>query len=340
MNEPFLSLSTVGVGSVPFKKEANSCKIIFEKWDIPFWPQYPARSLRENFLFQFLNSFPGLEISGRVASFDEAKYLDGEKEYLEKLRQAFLERDFIFFEPDQESALGYSEMKDLLEKGFFPDKGIVKLQITGPGTLWQSFFSSKVSKKNSENVLKAIVDTLIAAGLAQIERVSSYGRAPLIVIDEPIRFKETSYLKGLVDSFGRSGAWAGLHVCSNFNWTSYEDLPLNFFHFDASTSQVLTLENRDFLKSLLKQDGWIAWGIVPTARDSAKPKEDYAFEFRRRVDQVSGKDLSIKDIFDHSLIAPACGTGMLTEAEDERVWQNVLKIQETLRSEMGIIHTL
>lgn len=325
-------LSTFGIGSVPFVKGKNSCEAIFKQWDIPFWPQYPARSLKENFVFQFLSSFPALQVAHETAVFDPRIYEKEVKIYRDQLHRAFSENQFLAFEPPPEWAQGYHELKSLLERRGFPDKQVIKLQVTGPGTVWNSFFSSKFSQEDSPAVLNDISLALTAAGLSQIDRIYSYGRTPLILIDEPLRLADPTLLKQMVRSFKKTGAWVGLHVCSDSNWDNLDDLDLDLFHFDLSCVRQSDSSRPIFLKSLLEKGGWIAWGVVPTNPKIIFKEKDCWSILLNWIGVIEDSSLGSERILGHSLLAPACGTGALTPEADQKVIQILLETAEGLKS--------
>lgn len=318
MTDYLKPLSWLGIGSVPFKEGANSCKEIFERWDLPFWPQYPKRSLRENFVFQFLSAFPGLEVTHETASFDEGKF-----------RGAFSKKRFLSFEPPSEWALGLSQMKALLDQGAFSEKRVIKLQVTGPGTVWKSFFADQI-KGNADEIQKELVRTLTAAGLAQIERVRSYGRTPLLLIDEPIRAKNLSGLSEMVHAFRNSGSLVGLHVCSSAAWEGFEALGIHLFHFDLTAHPELSSENRSFLQNFLKRKNWVAWGVVPTACGSDFQSRDFSDFLLERLKEMTDEELTAGGILKRSLLAAACGTGTLTLTQDEAVRGSLRMTSESL----------
>lgn len=311
--------STLGVGSIPFQEGKNSCEEIFTDWDIPFWPQYPLRSLKENFIFQFLSTFPGLEIAGEKASFDEAEYLRLQNNYRERLERAYRDDDFLFFEAPSDSALGYSQLKSLLTEGRFPEKRVVKLQVTGFNTVWESFFSSRVLKKTAEGVRENLQLTLTAAGLAQIQRVKSYDRLPMIFIDEPVESKNLSALKSMMDSFKKTGAWVGVHVCSSSNWEGFDDLGMHLFHFDLAAHAGLHSAHQNFLRNFVRNKNWIAWGIIPTSSEVHWRSQDFSIFLWDCIEKLSTLDLPAEEIMKHSLISSSCGTGTLKLEQDQAV---------------------
>ena len=268
----------------------------------------------------------------KEAAFDEASYLREEKIYREKLDSAFLTNDFSFFEPPADWALGYSQLKSLLEEGEFPEKRIIKLHVTGPETIWNSFFSNRVSGNLAQSVRETLTLTLTAVGLSQIHRVVSYGRLPLIFIDEPVRSRDLSFFSRMVSSFKKAGALVGVHVCSNPNWEGFESLGLDIFHFDRTAHLRLSGANRNFLLAWVKKGKWVAWGVVPTHGKALSLKEDFAEELLAGVDEIGNPVLSREEILGRSLVASACGTGMLKSESDREIFETLGRTVLALRS--------
>ena len=324
----FTPLSIVSIGSIPFVKGKNACEEIFKNWDIPFWPQYPGRSLRENFVFQFLSHFPGLDVSPSAASFNESEYRRKEKKYREKLKRALLNHETVLnFEPPSDWALGYSQMKKLLSRKTSSKRKIIKLQVTGPGTVWNSFFKKRVSRSLSPKVEKTLTMSLIARGLAQIHRVLSHQKTPLIFIDEPMRAENLSGLKKMVATFKKSGAVVGLHVCSNPDWRDFSGLNLDLFHFDSTAHDKFTEAQCRFIRHHLKKRKWIAWGAVSTLERNKNSRE----KLLKLIDQTADSCLNWKGILNRSLLAPACGTGGLKPEQDRAIFEDLRILAKELR---------
>lgn len=324
----FAPLSTVGIGSLPFIKGENSCEKVFERWDIPFWPQYPSRSRRENLVFQFLSGFPGLTVRDDRAVFSEAEFLKGRKPYQKRIERAFLEKSFLSFEAPVDWALGYAELKEILAKGLHPEKRVVKLQITGPETVWKSFFSHQVSRSLETAVREDLTWALRAAGLAQIQRVQSMGRQPLILIDDPLPSENSPGLVRMLDDFKSFGARVGLHVCSASFWNVCDPSKIDLIHFDTTQAREPDRGRVHFLKILLGKGGWVVWGIVPTSPDSDFQVRDFSPLLLSRVRELSEMGWEEEKVLRQSLLAPACGTGGLSPSQDEAVFRS---LQQTLR---------
>lgn len=324
-------LSLVGVGSVPFVSGENTCEQIFKHWDIPFWPQYPARSLRENFVFQFLDGFPGLQVSEKEVSFKEQEFLSGETGYKRRLETSFANFEFRSFEPAGGWASGYDQMKTLLEQGAFPEKQVLKLQITGCETVWRSFFSERVSRPLAGRIRKMLLLVLIAKGMAQIERALSGGRLPLIFIDEPLYAGASNELGEMVERFRRAGARVGIHLCSNVCWDGLGTLGLDFFHFDLTVREKWSESNGRFIQMVLQSGSWIVWGVVPTPPVPDFQIRDYASSFLNILNACLPPAISTQEALNRSLLAALCGTGTLSPAQSEAVFQSLRQTAESLK---------
>lgn len=321
-------LSILGIGSVPFSQNKNSCQEIFEHWDIPYWPQYPKRSLRENFLFQFLSSFPGLHLSDTNATFDENQFQKEEVPYRKKLEAALSNKHSFDFEPPIDWALGYSQLKDLAAS--FPAKKVIKLQIVSPATVWEAFFKNRVTHFLTSKVWEALNLTLIVSGLAQIRRILSWNKIPIIVIDEPLRQKEVGTLQKLVQSFKNEKALVGIHACSNQNWEGYDTLDIDLFHFDVTVCTDFSSTQKDFLQKLVIKKGWLGWGIVPTL-DISAPRGMLARDLLMWAKRIAEPGLATQQVLHQSLLAPSCGMGTLTSEEERAIFDQLRTLSLELK---------
>ena len=332
MTDRLLPFATFGVGSVPYQENENACGAIFKEWDLPYWPQYPMRSPRENFIFQFLNHFPGLAFSESQVFFNEEEFLRGAKIYEEKLNRAFLKKDFLDFEPPREFALGYFQMKQLLEKGDFREKRLLKLQVTGPATVWKSFFEERVSENQAPRIQTMLERALTAAGLAQIQRLQSLQRIPLIFIDEPVFSGDLKSLIEMTRAFKAWGAQVGIHNCSQFDGTGFENLEADVFHFDASRPLEANDSRLPFLQSWIKKKCWLAWGLVSTFSSSDFEFRDFSPFFMEQCRRLSERGESVESISQRSLISSACGTATLDFVQDKKIRESIRITAKNLRS--------
>lgn len=330
MIDEITPLSILGMGSLPFQEGEDKSRRLFEDWDLPFWPQYPARSPKENFVFQFLGSFPGLQVS-EEPQFYESTYRREYGEYRKRLERAFRELHFLPFEPAAEWALGYSQMKKFLEANPFPGKRMIKLQVTGPGTVWNSFFRSHTGPSHGKEIQDDLFRTLTAAGLAQIKRFRSFQKEPLIFIDESLPMDTSDALAAMIHAFKNSGARVGIHTCSKFSEETFQNLEFDLFHFDLHAFLEEDTSLGKFLLTHLKKGGWVVWGLIPTQAGKDFPPCDSSGFFLHRIANLIEGEFSVEAVLARSLLAPACGTGLLTPLQDRRIFESLRLTAEGLR---------
>jgi len=123
--------------------------------------------------------------------------------------------------------------------------------------------------------------------------------------------------------FKREGAKVGLHFCSSpTRLEALEELELDLLHFDLHLWNGTPSENV-FLDQFLKQGKWVAWGIIPTSSNPGFEDRDYSSFLLKQLAGLQEQGWSLEQILQHSLLAPACGTGSLTPERDRRVTQEL-----------------
>jgi hypothetical protein len=88
---------------------------------------------------------------------------------------------------------------------------------------------------------------------------------------------------------------------------------------------------RNFIQSFLKKKDWIAWGIVPTTPGADLGSGDFSALLMSRIREISRPELPIEEILDQSLIAPACGTGSLSQGQDEAIFRSLELTRDRLK---------
>ena len=72
-----------GIGSMPHKNADEACSLILKYLpEIPFWPQLPQRSDRENMIIQFSEGFPGAIVEGGKIHIEPSADFDSEIEQI------------------------------------------------------------------------------------------------------------------------------------------------------------------------------------------------------------------------------------------------------------------
>ena len=97
---------TTGIGSLPYIDAGKSADKAFDAFNIPFWPQLPKRSFRENMYCQFSQGLPGVIIDEkkRTIGIDSSKDLS---EALAGIYEAHGSGDYESFGITREFAEGF-----------------------------------------------------------------------------------------------------------------------------------------------------------------------------------------------------------------------------------------
>ena len=71
------------IGGMPHRYPSEACSIIMKYFpDIPFWPQLPKRSPKENMIIQFSEGFPGVVIKGDKIHIEPSANFESEVEQI------------------------------------------------------------------------------------------------------------------------------------------------------------------------------------------------------------------------------------------------------------------
>jgi methionine synthase II (cobalamin-independent) len=325
------------IGSMPHTDPREACSIIMKYLpDIPFWPQLPKRSLRENMIVQFSEGFPGMVIKG-------------DKIHIEPTANFESELEQIYIDCEQGNAHKYSISTEyaaglhaFLSKA--TGSKIVKGQVTGPIT-----WGLAVTRQDGLGVL---YDDTLAEAAAKFLRLKASWQENILkeISPNPIIFVDEPYLVSLGSVFtpipeekvpvlleevlkGIKGI-KGLHCCGNTNWSVILDTTIDILSFDAYNYASSLSTHSDKVKSFLERGGSIAWGIVPN-EEEALVKESLP-SLRDRLEEAMAPftrdGVKFQQIIAQGLITPSCGLEGLSLEAASQVLELTAKLSHDLRS--------
>ncbi len=332
----FGAFTTTGIGSLPFKEPERAVELILKSCDIPFWPQLPARSFKELMIPQYSEGFPGIKLHEETS---QIVLEDTTQETLNSFYEACANEIDFPISPDY--AEGFYAFVDALKgKRFSALKG----QITGPLT-----FSLGLKDREgryiffNEELRELTIMLLAKKAQWQIKRLKEFAEQVIIFIDEPIlsALGSSSYLGvsneealrmlgSVVDAIHAVGALSGIHCCGKADWAMVIQSGVKILNFDAFDYFDAFLAYEKEIASFLKQEGMIAWGIVPTTE--AINQVDLYMLKERLISQLNALSRSAeKDtIVNQSLLTPSCGAGGRSPEEAERVFELLSALKESL----------
>ncbi|MDP2921435.1 MAG: methionine synthase [Candidatus Omnitrophota bacterium] len=327
---------TTGIGSLPYIDAGKGAQKVFEAFDIPFWPQFPKKSFKENMYTQFSQGLPGLVIDEKKKTIhvDSSKDLSEE---LAKIYEAHISKAYDAFAIKEDYAGGFYAF---IESAKRQKLECAKGHITGP----VSFGLGVADEKGraiiyNDSLKEALVKLLEIKALWQVERLKGIARQVIIFIDEPYlvsfgssfvnlkREDVISMLDSIIEGIHSRGAFAGIHCCGNTDWSLIAGTKADIINFDAYLyAENLSLYSKD-IERFLKRGGYLAWGILPTSEDILKETDKTLFKrLSLQIGNLEKKSIDRNLILSNSLLTPSCGMGTLSEDLTEDIIAKLSKL--------------
>ncbi|KUO52493.1 MAG: hypothetical protein APF76_05520 [Desulfitibacter sp. BRH_c19] len=338
------------IGSLPFNNTTRALQLIKDTIPlIPHWPQLPNRGVQEHFVFQNLDFLVQL---GLLNINDDKVMMDYESPNWVKNQVSFYE---LYFQIESgnmnvledikmpiNAAPGFYDFLDWIDKGNFTDSIAYKGQIAGP--LSVGLFLKDHKKKlvyYTDQTRDIIVKAIMINAMWQAYELRKRGKQTIIFVDDPAvgAYGTSNYLtlnrQGIVDDLAsivdgvhKMGAIVGAHSCCNIDWTIFMDAGFDIINFDTGYFQSLAVY-KDELISFVDKGGILAWGVVPTYNLSQQENvKNLQNEFEGQIDQLLRKGLNESKLKKQILLSPACGTGILTDEQAEKIYQLVAELAE------------
>jgi hypothetical protein len=282
--------------------------------EVPFWPQLPQISERENIIRQGVDA-----IAEHVKLRSEGYGYQVKEGRIDALLEA-LHRSSGELTPG--NAAGFAAFEAALSSGTFASAIAVKGQVEGPITLSAYLFHQGRPFLSDPALFSAIAFHVSQIICWQIERLRTVGLPVLLFVDEPAlclqattanALSEQKMLDGLaaiLEDVRSRGAYAGLHCCASSPLERMCRVKPDIFSFDADEGLDAFFSNSHAL-DFVHKGGIVAYGIVPTrtginAADSARI-------FLRWLHAASQAG-DPQEFAQRSMITATCGLGLLSES--------------------------
>jgi methionine synthase II (cobalamin-independent) len=332
-----------GVGSLPYREAGAAVDLVFKYLPaIPFWPQLPKRDLREGMVAQFSENLPCLKLTRDGLRFDPA---EKEKE-LETFYERIIANDIDYFRISEEFACGLHEFYRRLEKTDLKDASFIKCQVTGPFTFAAGIKDEKaIALLHDEVFMQAIIKALAMKALWQIRFFARFDKKIILFLDEPYLgcfgsaytpINREQVVKGLTELTGglkQENVLLGVHCCGNTDWSIFTDVPaIDIISFDAFAFLDKFILYADNLKSFIKRNGIICWGIVPTQDFSGKETPDSLLRsIDLGIEALVKRGLDRELLSNNLLLSPSCGLGTLEIKKSEEIFKVLSEASFLLR---------
>ena len=335
------SFEATGIGSLPFKDPKAACRAVFDNFQaIPFWPQLPRRSYKEHMYCQFSEGMPGIVINDKAKTIhiDSALAASG----MEKAFQGFLDQDTEYFRISEEYAEGFYAFCGSFASGAKKAR-FVKGHVTGPVS-----FALSVTDQNKKaaiydkDLFEMIVKVLCMKARWQVRKLKKLCEDVIIFIDEPylvsigssfVNISKEAAVNAIEEidaAVKEEGALSGVHCCGNTDWALLLKSGIDIINFDAYNFTKEFLLYEPDINDYLKDNGAIAWGIVPSS-DAIGKESGASLEksLENSIKALSDKGVDISGM--SSIITPSCGLGTLDEKTAGGIMSSVGKLSEAMR---------
>jgi hypothetical protein len=333
----FKPFTTTGIGSLPHSNMEEACKLVLETCDIPFWPQLPKLSFRELMIPQFSEGLPFIKIDEQK----ETLWIErNSSDILMKFYDTYSEDLHIAISEDFARGL-YTFLRMISNRHFTSIKG----QVTGPLTFTLGLKDSAKRLIYFDEELREISLMILKAKTRwQIDILKPHAEKTIISIDEPIlsALGSTSYmgvnpeealrlLREISETIKHAGGIPGIHCCSKADWPLVIKSGVKIISFDAYDYIDTIAMYPDEFTGFLKNEGYLAWGIVPTT-DSIR--EETSDSIKRRFDismEKLSKSIPGSLLQSQILLTPSCGTGSRSIEETVKIFHILVELKDLLK---------
>ena len=333
-------LATTSVGSLPLTQLELALQSALQL-DIPALPQLPVGAPAELMLAAALEGLPGLRADAEgLCTVEPAAWRAGRAAFEAQLEAALGGGPLEAFEP---GPLASRAWRPFLWEVEHRKLALAKAQLAGPFTVLGAVHCVGGAPLREEPGLeRAVFRLLLARALAQVKALRRTGATPLFFLDEPglYAFAATDArhlvalqeLRLLVASLQREGALVGVHCCGNTDWGRVLETGVDLVALDARLSLEPLLDARSALARYLDSGATLSLGIIPT--DLAQ-----GYDVQERVEAVEAllrerlpAGHSAQALAQHLLLTPACGLGLRSVPDAERILAELKQAQKLLRA--------
>jgi hypothetical protein len=310
--------------------------------DVPFWPQLPRFSYREDMYVQASEHFPGilLDMKKRTLRFSIEKFI---REFEETMAHFNDPRYFDISET-------YSVVYHRFLETDLADRAAIRGQLEGPIS-----FGLNVRDQDDRPILfddtvrPFMLEFMAKRVNVQLDRLKHCNSNAFMYVDEPGLQFIFSAMAGYGDQVARHDLETffsmierprGVHLCGNPDWDFLLGLDLDILSLDIYTNGEVFASYAASIKKFLNRGGTFVWGIVPTNFEHFEQENDSTLE--KRLEEIwrtlgkSGIDLEF--LLSRSMLSPAtcCLVNPDGEKTVEKAFQMVNRLSERFREKYAL----
>ena len=277
--------------------------------DVPFWPQLPNFSYREDMYVQAAEHFPGivLDLDNRKLSFSIDRFADE----LEETLARFDEPEYFDVSPAFSAVYQRFLALDLA------DRPAIRGQLEGPISFGFNVLDQDERPILFDDTVRPFLLEFMARRInVQLRRLKQRNANAFMFVDEPGLQFLFSALSGYGDRkakedldrfFAMIERPRGIHLCGNPDWDFLLGLDLDVLSLDIYTNADIVAACGAAIGRFLARDGVIVWGLAPTQTENFERESTAALI--QRLDRVwaalCAKGIDRDFLLSRSLLSPA-----------------------------------
>ena len=334
-------LLTTAMGVMPHRDVDRALELALSM-DVPYWPQLPHLSYREDMYVQASERFPGAvvdeqartlrfsmerfaeEIDECLAHFDDPSWFDVSPEY-SAVYQRFLELDLS-------------------------DRLATRGQLEGPVSFGFNVCDDNDRPIIMDDTVRPFLMEFMAKRInAQLARLRQQNPRAFMFVDEPglqflwsalAGYNDQMARRDMAEFFAMIDRPRGVHLCGNPDWNFLLDLDLDVLSLDIYSNAEVFVGSAPAIRRFLERGSTIVWGILPTNTEPFEKENIDSLEARLlevwSVLESRGVDREL--ILDRGMLSPA--TCCLVNADGvvtvERAFEQTRALSRRLRQRFGI----
>jgi hypothetical protein len=300
--------------------------------DVPFWPQLPLFSYREDMYVQASEHFPGivLDMDKRTLRFSMKKFISEFEETMDHFD------DPQYFDISENYSVVYHRFLD----SNLADRPAVRGQLEGPIS-----FGLNVTDQDDRPILfddtvrPFMLEFMAKRVNVQLNRLNECNPNAFMYVDEPGLQFVFSAMSGYGDQAARDDMETffsmierprGVHLCGNPDWDFLLGLDIDVLSLDVYTNGEVFASYALSIKKFLERGGVLVWGIVPTNFEPFEKEKDSFLEKRlQEIWRSLGKSgIDIEFLLSRSMLSPA--TCCLVNPDGEKTVEEAFKMVKRL----------
>lgn len=258
-------LRTTAMGVMPHTDVDRALSLALSL-DVPYWPQLPKVSYREDMYVQASSGFPGVIVDEdeRRLSFSMDRFMTELDRFLEDLEtpeHVDLSRD---------DSVVYHRFLELE----LAERVAIRGQVEGPVSLGFNITDQDDRPIIFDDTVRPLMNEFLAKRAnAQLRRLKERNANAFMFIDEPglqfifsamSGYGDIAARRDLEEFFAAIERPRGVHLCGNPDWDFLLSLDLDILSLDIYTNGEVFPTYHRAVRAFLERGGVLVWGIVPT----------------------------------------------------------------------------